>query len=192
MIVANYDLKITDLMQCLDYKHKSVKLNLKYLENFFDICMFNTMASLDLDVALDGFFNSKHNWQKRFYARSLILILNEHLEKIHVLMNSKFYRFISSSFIFEELKDEIIVSKKRYKELNKKKLNLEKLRNNIIGHRNSDAELFYNTINEIKLEEILDLAIETQTILNQFTLLSTKVVKIIIDRFDEFYKEMKS
>ncbi|MFA9187645.1 hypothetical protein AAGV33_05280 [Flavobacterium sp. FBOR7N2.3] len=192
MIEANYTLKITDIKSQIDTKNLAKNLELKSLEDFYDLCIFNSITSLDLDVVIDGFLNSKHDWQNKFYARSMILILNEHLEKIHNLMNSKFYKFLSSNRVFNSLENEIVESKKSYKDLNRRKSMLSNLRNNTIGHRNENGESFYNSINNLDLQEIFNLVLDTQKILSKFTDLSTHIIKIIAEEFQEFYKEIKS
>ena len=191
MIEANYDLKIIDLKQQIDNKKKSKSLKLKTLEDFYDLCIFNSITSLDLDVVIDGYLNSKYDWKKRFYIRSMILILNEHLEKVHKLMNSKFYKFLISSKIFHNLENEVLENRKSYKEINKRKSMLYGLRNEVIGHRNENAEDFFNSINNVSCEEIFDLVLDTQKILFEFTGLSTKIIMTITTNFQEFYKEFK-
>lgn len=192
MIEANYILKITDIKTQIDTKNLAKDLELKSLEDFYDLCIFNSITSLDLDVVIDGFLNSKHDWQNKFYARSMILILNEHLEKIHNLMNSKFYKFLSSNKVFNSLENEIVESKKSYKDLNRRKSMLSNLRNNTIGHRNENGESFYSSINNLDLQEIFKFVLDAQKILLKFTDLSTHIIKIITEEFQEFYKEIKS
>ena len=50
MIEANYDLKIIDLLKQIDNKKLSKSLKIKSLEEFYDICVFNSITSLDLDL----------------------------------------------------------------------------------------------------------------------------------------------
>lgn len=191
MIEANYELKINDLLKQIDNKKLSKSLKIKSLEEFYDICVFNSITSLDLDVVIDGYLNSKFDWQKRFYIRSMILILNEHLEKVHKLMNSKFYKFIDSNKIFSHLEEEILENRKSYKEINKRKSTLSSLRNHVIGHRNENSEDFFNSINNLKCDEIFSLVLDTQKILNEFVNLSTKILNEIINNFQEFYSNIK-
>lgn len=191
MIEANYDLKIIDLLKQIENKKLSKSLKIKSLEEFYDICVFNSITSLDLDVVIDGYLNSKFDWQKKFYVRSMILILNEHLEKVHKLMNSKFYKFIDSNKIFSHLKEEILENRKSYKEINKRKSTLSGLRNDVIGHRNENSEVFLNSINSLKCDEIFSLVLDTQKILNEFINLSTKILHEITNNFQEFYSNIK-
>ncbi|WP_264548458.1 hypothetical protein [Flavobacterium sp. N2820] len=191
MIEANYDLKIIDLLKQIDNKKLSKSLKIKSLEEFYDICVFNSITSLDLDVVIDGYLNSKFDWQKRFYVRSMILILNEHLEKVHKLMKSKFYMFIDSNNMFSHLEEEILENRKSYKEINKRKSILSGLRNDVIGHRNENSEEFFNSINDLKCDEIFNLVLDTQKILNEFVNLSTKILKEITNNFQEFYSNIK-
>jgi hypothetical protein len=191
-IEGNYDLKKKDLSILIDNKNKCKSLKIKPLENFYDVCIFNSITSLDLDVTIDGYLNSKHEWQKKFYIRSISLILNEHLDKIHALMSSHFYNFILSSQIFNSIKDEILSYRTTYRELNRKKQSLSKIRNEVIAHRSKDAEQFIESLDNINVNDLFNLAIETQTLLNQFTQLTDKILEQIIINFDQFYKEMKS
>lgn len=179
-----------DIQSQISVKNHAKLLKIKPLEDFYDLCIFNSVTSLDLDVVIDGFLNSKYDWQRKFYARSIILILHEHLEKIHSLMNSKFYSFISFSKIFESIEAEVNENKKKYKNLNKIRPQLHKLRNSTIGHRVENGEELYNSINSLELNEILKFAIEAQKILQEFIKLTTKIIITITENFKEFYKEI--
>lgn len=192
MIKAEYDLKIFTINELIETKDKTKKLKIKSLEGFYDLCIFNSITSLDLDVVLDGFFNSTSDWQKRFYVRSMVLIIHEHLEIIHKLMNSKFYNFLSSNPIFEIIHNDINNNRKNYKELNKKKTSLHELRKNVIAHRNEGGEDLYNSINSLDLKEILNLSLELQIILKEFVKISTVIIRIIAENFQEFYTNIKS
>lgn len=191
MIKAEYNLKIYDIHSQIDVKDKAKKLYIKSLEDFYDVCIFNSITSLDLDVVIDGFINSASDWQKKFYARSMILIVHEHLEVIHRLMSSKFYDFLLSSPFFELVHEDIIKNRKSYKDLNKKKKFLHELRNNIIAHRNKNGEELFNLINNIDLKEVFSLCLELQSVLKEFVKISTSIVNIIIENFQEFYTSIK-
>src|SRR5690606_29151574 len=97
---------------------------------------------------------SKFDWQKRFHARVIILIINEHLNKVHAIMNSSFYKFLSDDSLFEELFGDINTFKKSYKELNKHHSNLTDLRNDIIGHRNLDVDIYLTKIQKLNTDEV--------------------------------------
>jgi hypothetical protein len=93
---------------------------------------------------------------KKNYVRSISLILNEHLEKIHVLLSSHFYNFISSSQIFNSIKDEILGFRTSYKELNRRKQSLSKIRNEVIAHRSKDVEQFIESLDNIKADDLFN------------------------------------
>ncbi len=138
---------------------------------------FITISYLDLIILSRGIMVSKHDWETKFYAKQIYLLIyesqnsyNHHRSEIHSLV---------ARISCESLTNEFLTINKKIKTF-KKEANFEtdinKIRNKVAGHIDPEFEVYYEALMLLDIERIKKELLEYLLILNSLLVFSKNLL----------------
>lgn len=156
----------------------------------WNIAGFINVISFDLKVVGQDLMLAENEWQKRYYARQACLIIYESINDFFDLLGKDFRKIVSSKISDNKVEEELIVIRK---ELNSYKsehyIDLQKIRNTAIAHRDNDIMNQINVIQEICWSDTIGLISSYDKILNHLGQLFQRLINIGLAKFEELQKK---
>jgi hypothetical protein len=137
-------------------------------KTFWNIARYISIVSLDLKILAKHQAFSVNEWEKRFFARQIALLIYESVDDLLVFLGKPFIK-IAVDFRqdqgFTIRLNEVRKSLNIFKEKNSKRL--QSIRNTSLAHRDKDTSLQLKTIYSISWVEFVNLCSEFDGIINQ-------------------------
>lgn len=154
-------------------------------DSFLNLCIFSDIVTIDLTILLEKTTISKHDQERRLYARVLAVIIIDYLDNISVLIGKDCVFELKNNGMTQFIEEFRFIHKKfsDFKKANERLL--REIRNNTIAHKCKDALKLNDQINNIDVEMIINFGFDLKIYSKEFVDISTKVIYYIADYMRE-------
>jgi len=177
--------RIPELQETIDVikrEHKrAIDLNLEHYARFYNVCLFILVIEYDLSVLIQYSVKAyTRNWEKKFIARQIAVLLYEAIEDIPQLLGKNYRASLRTIPLWDEAEKEL---NRISKELNQFKKShskmLEELRNFVTAHRDRDAAKQMEIIDNLDSDSIYKLVGDFYDIVNPLVPFITRITRIL-------------
>jgi len=141
----------------------------------FNIGLYLLIAEKDIQAVKIEALTHPDEWTRKIYARIILLVIYEWVAD--AVSRRTLKEALDTMLISDDLKREAIEVLRTLRSIQRKvRTNFAFVRNAAIAHRDSDALTQYPAIRELKVDEVMAVAIEFYAAVAQFTSLLTKLM----------------
>jgi hypothetical protein len=146
-------------------------------EKIWNPCLFMDIALYDLINLIRDFSFERDEWRRKAIARQLALLIYEIGEDIPAVFGRDFIRSVDAIKVPAEIFDDFVIRKKAIVVIwNIHKEQLKNIRLVAAAHRHHDAIILLDTIDEIDLWELHDVAVEMGKELDDLRINTEKIL----------------
>ncbi|WP_396151148.1 hypothetical protein [Flavobacterium sp.] len=161
------------------------KHNYSKHDSFLNLCIFSDVVSIDLTILVEKYRFAERKQEKKLFARVMSIVILDFLDNTAVLIGSNCLAELKRNNMLE-LMDEFKLMHKKFSTFKKDNERLlREIRNNTIAHKTKDALLLSKQINDLNEDEIYQFGLQFKIYIQEFVILSTKVINYISEYMSE-------